>query len=73
MQVDCHCRQRGVIQAQLQRDRLKGPTSRRALPERIQLWLCQRQTLDQNLAELLAKGLINKEEARFRAVNKDNF
>jgi twitching motility protein PilT len=31
------------------------------------------QTLDQNLAELLTKGLINKEEARFRAVNKDNF
>jgi len=28
---------------------------------------------DQNLAELLSKGLINKEEARFRAVNKDNF
>jgi twitching motility protein PilT len=31
------------------------------------------QTLDQNLAELMAKGLINKEEARFRAVNKENF
>ena len=31
------------------------------------------QTLDQNLAELLTKGLINKEEARFRAVNKENF
>jgi len=31
------------------------------------------QTLDQNLTELMAKGLINKEEARFRAVNKDNF
>jgi twitching motility protein PilT len=30
-------------------------------------------TLDQNLAELMAKGAINKEEARFRAVNKDNF
>jgi twitching motility protein PilT len=30
-------------------------------------------TLDQNLAELLSKGLINKEEARFRAVNKENF
>ena len=30
-------------------------------------------TLDQNLAELMAKGLINKEEARFRAVNKENF
>ncbi len=31
------------------------------------------QTLDQNLTELLAKGLINKEEARFRAANKENF
>src|SRR5210317_905420 len=31
------------------------------------------QTLDQNLSDLLAKGLINKEEARFRAVNKENF
>ena len=31
------------------------------------------QTLDQNLADLMAKGLINKEEARFRAVNKENF
>jgi twitching motility protein PilT len=31
------------------------------------------QTLDQNLAELMAKGLINKEEARFRAANKENF
>ena len=31
------------------------------------------QTLDQNLAELMTKGLINKEEARFRAVNKENF
>jgi len=30
-------------------------------------------TLDQNLSELLAKGLINKEEARYRAVNKENF
>jgi twitching motility protein PilT len=30
-------------------------------------------TLDQNLSELLKKGLINKEEARFRAVNKENF
>ncbi len=30
-------------------------------------------TLDQNLSELLAKGLINKEEARFRAVQKENF
>ena len=31
------------------------------------------QTLDQNLAELLRKGLITKEEAKFRAVHKDNF
>lgn len=31
------------------------------------------QTLDQNLAELMQKGLITKEEARFRAVNKENF
>ena len=31
------------------------------------------QTLDQNLSELLAKGLINKEEARYKAANKDNF
>ncbi len=31
------------------------------------------QTLDQNLAELMTKGLINKEEARFKAVNKENF
>ena len=31
------------------------------------------QTLDQNLTELLTKGLINKEEARFRAANKENF
>ncbi len=30
-------------------------------------------TLDQNLTELMAKGLINKEEARFRAVQKENF
>ena len=30
-------------------------------------------TLDQNLADLMAKGLINKEEARFRAVQKENF
>ena len=30
-------------------------------------------TLDQNLSELLAKGLINKEEARYRAVSKENF
>jgi twitching motility protein PilT len=31
------------------------------------------QTLDQCLAEYLQKGLISKEEARFRAQNKDNF
>ena len=31
------------------------------------------QTLDQNLHELLSKGIISKEEARFRAVNKDDF
>jgi twitching motility protein PilT len=31
------------------------------------------QTLDQNLADLMAKGMINKEEARFRAVSKENF
>src|SRR5881394_320284 len=31
------------------------------------------QTLDQNLQELLMKGLITKEEARFRAVNKETF
>jgi len=31
------------------------------------------QTLDQNLTELLAKGIINKEEARYRAANKENF
>ena len=31
------------------------------------------QTLDQNLSELMAKGLINKEEARFKAVHKENF
>ena len=30
-------------------------------------------TLDQNLAELMSKGLINKEEARYRAVSKENF
>ena len=51
VQVDCHCRQRGVIQAQLQRDRLKGPTSRRALPERVQFPVCQRQALNQNLEQ----------------------
>ena len=31
------------------------------------------QTLDQNLQELMAKGLITKEEARFKSFNKDNF
>lgn len=30
------------------------------------------QTLDQNLSELLSRGLITKEEARFKAVNKDS-
>ena len=31
------------------------------------------QTLDQNLQELLSKGVISKEEARFKAANKENF
>jgi twitching motility protein PilT len=31
------------------------------------------QTLDQNLQELMAKGFITKEEARYRAVNKESF
>ncbi|MEE8307376.1 MAG: twitching motility protein PilT, partial [Gammaproteobacteria bacterium] len=31
------------------------------------------QTLDQNLQDLMAKGLITKEEARFKAANKDTF
>ncbi len=31
------------------------------------------QTLDQNLQELLAKGVISKEEARFKAAHKDQF
>jgi twitching motility protein PilT len=31
------------------------------------------QTLDQCLKELLQKGLITKEEARFRAQNKEEF
>jgi twitching motility protein PilT len=31
------------------------------------------QTLDQNLQDLLRKGVISKEEARFRASNKDDF
>jgi Tfp pilus assembly pilus retraction ATPase PilT len=29
------------------------------------------QTLDQCLAELMSKGLITKEEARYKAQNKD--
>lgn len=31
------------------------------------------QTLDQNLQEMLSKGIITKEEARFKAANKENF
>jgi twitching motility protein PilT len=31
------------------------------------------QTLDQNLQEMLAKGLISKEEARYKAANKEDF
>jgi twitching motility protein PilT len=31
------------------------------------------QTLDQNLQEMLSKGLISKEEARFKAANKEDF
>ena len=31
------------------------------------------QTLDQNLQELMTKGVISKEEARFKAANKDAF
>jgi twitching motility protein PilT len=31
------------------------------------------QTLDQNLQEIVSKGLISREEARRKAVNKDNF
>jgi len=31
------------------------------------------QTLDQNLQELMAKGVITKEEARYKASNKENF
>jgi twitching motility protein PilT len=31
------------------------------------------QTLDQNLQDLMAKGFITKEEARYRAVNKESF
>jgi twitching motility protein PilT len=29
------------------------------------------QTLDQCLTEMLAKGLVSKEEARYKAANKD--
>jgi twitching motility protein PilT len=31
------------------------------------------QTLDQNLAELVKKGLVSKQEARTKAANKDSF
>jgi twitching motility protein PilT len=31
------------------------------------------QTLDQNLQEIVSKGLVSREEARRKAVNKDNF
>ena len=31
------------------------------------------QTLDQCLKEMLQKGMITKEEARYRAQNKDDF
>ena len=31
------------------------------------------QTLDQNLQELMMKGVISKEEACFRAANKEDF
>jgi twitching motility protein PilT len=31
------------------------------------------QTLDQNLQEMLAKGLISKDEARYKAANKEDF
>ena len=31
------------------------------------------QTLDQNLADMVKKNLIAKEEARGKAANKDNF
>ena len=31
------------------------------------------QTLDQCLKELMQKGIVTKEEARFRAQNKDSF
>ena len=31
------------------------------------------QTLDQCLTELVSKGVVSKEEARFRAQNKEDF
>ena len=31
------------------------------------------QTLDQNLQEMLTRGVISKEEARFKAAHKENF
>ena len=31
------------------------------------------QTLDQNLADLLSRGLVSKEEVRKKAANKDSF
>jgi len=31
------------------------------------------QTLDQNLQDLVARGMVSKQEARMRAANKDNF
>ena len=31
------------------------------------------QTLDQNLQDLVQKGLVDREEARSKAANKDNF
>jgi twitching motility protein PilT len=31
------------------------------------------QTLDQNLQQLLAKGVISKQDARLRAANKESF
>jgi Tfp pilus assembly pilus retraction ATPase PilT len=30
------------------------------------------QTLDQCLTEMIAKGLVSKEEARYKAANKDS-
>ena len=31
------------------------------------------QTLDQNLQQLVQKGVVNRDEARMKAQNKDNF